>query len=358
MSLTEAHHTAPLPLLTVVANNDAASGPEYRVIRRNGSVTAFDPSKIAVALTKAFLAVEGNTAAASRRIHETAEALTAQVFSALARRPDAARIFHIEDIQDQVELALMRGEHHKVARAYVLYREERARERVAAATTPVKAAVTPSLRMKRDDGTLVPVDMARLARIVAEACADLDGTAPDPILAETTRNLYEGISPDELALAPILAARTLVESEPNYAFVSARLLLDKLRREALTLVSGRPDQATHAEMTARYPEYFPASLPRASRSSASTRSWSGSISRASAPRSNPSAISSSSFSACRPSTTAISCMRRASASSCRRLSQHHHLPHRLAHVGRGLIHAKDAFFDSRIGIPLFVKRQD
>jgi ribonucleoside-diphosphate reductase alpha chain len=112
--------------------------------------------------------------------------------------------------------------------------------------------------MKLADGAFHPVDIARLARIVAEACAGLEGTLAEPILAETTRNLYDGISADELALAPILAARTLVESEPNYAFVSARLLLDKLRREALTFVSGSPDQATHAEMTARYAEYFPA----------------------------------------------------------------------------------------------------
>ncbi|MBN8995190.1 MAG: ribonucleoside-diphosphate reductase subunit alpha [Rhizobiales bacterium] len=257
MSLAEAHHTAPLPLLSAIASIDKPTEPEFRVIRRNGSVTAFDASKIAVALTKAFLAVEGSGAAASRRIHEAVEALTAQVVNGLTRRPDASRLFHIEDIQDQVELALMRGEHHKVARAYVLYREERARERAAVKQAPI-APAAPTLRMRRADGSLVPVDASRLARIVEEACAGLDGTAAEPILAEATRNLYDGISLDELALAPILAARTLVETEPNYAFVSARLLLDKLRREALTFVAGRPDQATQAEMASRYADYFPA----------------------------------------------------------------------------------------------------
>jgi ribonucleoside-diphosphate reductase alpha chain len=261
MSLAEAHHVTPLPLLSASTATEKSTEPEFRVIRRNGSVTAFDPSKIAVALTKAFLAVEGTSAAASRRIHEAVEVLTAQVVGALTRRPDASRLFHIEDIQDQVELALMRGEHHKVARAYVLYREERARERAAAKAAPAVHA-TPALRMKREDGTLAPVDAARLVRIVEEACAGLDGTSAEPVLAEATRNLYDGISPDELALAPILAARTLVETEPNYAFVSARLLLDKLRREALTFIAGRPDQATHSEMATRYAEYFPAFVAR------------------------------------------------------------------------------------------------
>jgi ribonucleoside-diphosphate reductase alpha chain len=229
--------------------------PGYRVIRRNGAVTPFDPMKITVALTKAFLAVEGSTAAGSRRVHDVVADLTDQVASALTRRAGEGRTFHIEDVQDQVELALMRGEHHKVARAYVLYREERARER-AAEKTAVAGPVS-SLHVKMEDGTLRPLDEARLARIIEEACDGLDSVSAAPILTEAKRNLYDGLSLDELSLAPILAARTLVEQEPNYAFVSARLLLDRLRREALSFVSGRPEQATQAEMATRYATYFP-----------------------------------------------------------------------------------------------------
>ncbi|TWH00625.1 ribonucleoside-diphosphate reductase class II [Mesorhizobium sp. J18] len=231
-----------------------AAEPGYRVIRRNGSVTPFDATKIVVALTKAFLAVEGSVAAGSRRVHDVVEELAEQVVSALTRRAEAGRTFHIEEIQDQVELALMRGGHHKVARAYVLYREERARERSAAKPA---APTQPLLQVKSEDGKLAPLDEARLARIVEEACEGLEAVSPQPILAEARRNLYDGITLDELALAPILAARTLVEQEPNYAFVSARLLLDRLRREALTFVSGRPEQATQAEMAERYASYFP-----------------------------------------------------------------------------------------------------
>jgi ribonucleoside-diphosphate reductase alpha chain len=237
-------------------NPETASEPGFRVIRRNGSVTPFDATKITVALTKAFLATEGSVAAGSRRVHEVVEDMTAQVVSALTRRADAGRTFHIEEVQDQVELALMRSEHHKVARAYVLYREERARERTAAKATSVEVTA-PALQVKAEDGSLLPLDEARLARIVDEACDGLEAVSADAILAETRRNLYDGITLDELSLAPILAARTLVETEPNYAFVSARLLLDRLRREALSFVSGRPEQATQAEMTECYASYFP-----------------------------------------------------------------------------------------------------
>src|SRR6478735_4434144 len=152
MSLSvEAERPAPAPYSaeTVSQPRAVASEPGFQVIRRNGAVTPFDASKIAVALTKAFLAVEGSSAAASRRIHDIVADLTTQIVAGLTRRADAGRTFHIEDVQDQVELALMRSEHHKVARAYVLYREERAQERARAkAEAKPVVASAPVLRMK------------------------------------------------------------------------------------------------------------------------------------------------------------------------------------------------------------------
>jgi ribonucleoside-diphosphate reductase alpha chain len=134
--------------------------PGYQIIRRNGSVTPFDPSKISVALTKAFLAIEGITAASSTRVHDVVGELTQQIVASLTRRADG-RTFHIEDVQDQVELALMRSEHHKVARAYVIYREERTKERAKAAATAGTAAPAASeLRMKshrRHQGSLLRI---------------------------------------------------------------------------------------------------------------------------------------------------------------------------------------------------------
>ncbi|MEH2624386.1 ribonucleoside-diphosphate reductase alpha chain [Bradyrhizobium sp. AZCC 1719] len=259
LSLDREANAAPFIRLRPESLAASEAQPPMQVIRRNGTVSKFDASKISVAMTKAFLAVEGHGAAASRRVHEIVEQLTAEVVGALSRRMSEGRTFHIEDVQDQVELALMRSEHHKVARAYVLYREERTRQRagqdVAKAAPP---SGKPSLRVTLASGAQVPLDIARLTLIIEEACTGLEGVGATAVLAETQRNLYDGISEDELALASVMAARTLVEQEPNYAYVSARLLLDKLRTEVLSFVHDTPTSASQAEMAERYGEYFPA----------------------------------------------------------------------------------------------------
>ena len=250
---------APFLALRTESSASQDSALPMQVIRRNGTVSKFDAGKISVAMTKAILAVEGHTAAASRRVHEVVEQLTAEVVGALTRRMSEGRTFHIEDVQDQVELALMRSEHHKVARAYVLYRDERTRQRAElAAAKPQKASSEPAMHVTLANGIKLPLDHARLALIVEEACAGLDGVDAAPVLSEIHRNVYDGISQDELALASVMAARTLVEQEPNYAYASARLLLDKLRTEVLSFVHSSPFNASQADMATRYADYFPA----------------------------------------------------------------------------------------------------
>jgi ribonucleoside-diphosphate reductase alpha chain len=249
--------SAPIIQLRPESLAGVPSEPAMQVIRRNGKVSPFDSGKIAVAMTKAFLAVEGNTAGASRRVHEIVEQLASEVVAALSRRAGEGRTFHIEDVQDQVELALMRSENHKVARAYVLYREDRARKRAEETAAQTTTATHPTLHVALADGSRIRLDNKRLELIVNEACAGLDGVSPIPVLTETSRNLYDGISQDELALALIMAARTLVEQEPNYAYVSARLLLDKLRGEVLSYVHRTPTNASQADMAKQYAEYFP-----------------------------------------------------------------------------------------------------
>jgi len=221
-----------------------AAPKTLRVIRRDGSVSSFDGTKISVALTKAFLAVEGDEAAASSRIHHVVADLAAQVETSLRRHAGAGAV-HIEQIQDLVELALMRGGHHKVARAYVLYREERARAREKPA----------------EPDTAGHAGWTRAERLVAEAVAGIDDVSAEPVLAEARRNIYDGIDAGELGTALIMAARTLVEREPNYSFVTARLLLDKLRGEALSYLAGEPRQASQDELD--YPGYFREYLARA-----------------------------------------------------------------------------------------------
>jgi ribonucleoside-diphosphate reductase alpha chain len=226
----------------------------YQIIRRNGAVVAFEPHKLSVAMMKAFLAVHGTQGAASASVRETVDGLTEGVVRALLRSRPSGGSFHIEDVQDQVELGLMRGSHHDVARAYVLYRERRSQERASQGRAPV--AAEPAL-MVIDRGQRVPLDLARLAALIESACADLGGDiTPAPVLAETRRNLYDGVPIDEVYKASILAARTLIEKDPSYTRVTARLLMHTIRREVLG------DEVTQAEMAARYADYFPSFIKK------------------------------------------------------------------------------------------------
>ncbi|MBX3634564.1 MAG: ribonucleoside-diphosphate reductase subunit alpha [Rubrivivax sp.] len=226
----------------------------YQIIRRNGAVVGFEPNKIAVALMKAFLAVHGTQGAASASVRETVDLLTETVVRALLRSRPGGGTFHIEDVQDHVELGLMRGGHHEVARAYVLYRERRAQERSRQATAP--AAKAPELHVI-DGGQRVPLDQPALKALVESACAGLGAdVSAEPILAETRRNLYDGVPIDEVYKAAILAARTLIEKEPAYTRATARLLLHTIRREILG------GEVTQAQMDERYAEYFPQFIKR------------------------------------------------------------------------------------------------
>ncbi len=238
-----------------------------RVVRRDGTVSPFDASKITVAMSKAFLATEGANAGTSARVRTIVDTLTEQVTEALLRRAGSERALHIEDIQDQVELALMRDGHHKVARAYVLYREKRAKERqaeTAATLAGIAEQVTlPRLTIKGPDGELTPLDLERVRTVINEACSRFDHVSAQAIFDETVRNLYDGMSGEELALAQIMAARSMVESDPDYSQVSAALLLDKLRHEALSLLYDSEQQASQLQMNERYPDYFRSYIRRA-----------------------------------------------------------------------------------------------
>jgi ribonucleoside-diphosphate reductase alpha chain len=227
----------------------ASAYQAYQIIRRNGAVVSFEPSKIAVALMKAFLAVHGTQGAASASVRETVDGLTEAVVRALLRSRPSGGTFHIEDVQDHVELGLMRGGHHEVARAYVLYRERRSQER-SKAGVPERAA-EPAL-MVTDRGVRVPLDLDRLQQLIESACANLGADVrPDPILSETKRNLYDGVPIAEVHKAAILAARTLIEKDPGYTRATARLLLHTIRKEIIG------EELLHSEMHTRYAEYFP-----------------------------------------------------------------------------------------------------
>ncbi len=253
----------PNPTLPQQQADLAATAPgQLRVIKRNGKVVSFDLSKIEVAVTKAFLAVEGGQAAGSSRVHETVRELSQQIWNTLLRRHPGGGTVHIEDIQDQVELALMRSGEQKVARAYVLYREKRAEERAAKEQAARDAVgVTSNIRVKDKTGALKALDMARLQTLVEEACEGLKDVDPAAILKDAVRNLYDGVAEADVSQALIMSARPLIERDPAYAYVTARLLMDVVRAEALSYL-GIADFAQQHDMAALYPKAFEAFLKR------------------------------------------------------------------------------------------------
>jgi len=249
-------HAAPLASTissTVFGHASVLAAPatlaNYQIIRRNGSVVAFEPHKIAVAMMKAFLAVHGTQGAVSASVRETVDTLTQAVVRALMRSRPSGGTFHIEDVQDQAELGLMRGGHHEIARSYVLYREKRNQERARQLQGQKPAA--PQLYVL-DGGKKVALDTARLQALIEASCANLGADVKaDPIVSETMRNLYDGVPIDEVYKASILAARTLIEKDPDYTYATARLLMHTIRREVLG------EETSHAEMNIRYASYFP-----------------------------------------------------------------------------------------------------
>jgi ribonucleoside-diphosphate reductase alpha chain len=266
--LTDASVAPVEPVAAVVADNTSALSSKYNVVRRNGKLTSFDKDKIAIAMTKAFLAVEGGQAAASTRVHETVEQLTDLVVGTLTRRQPDGGTFHIEDIQDQVELAMMRNGEQKIARAYVLYREERATARAQCKIDPrqeVQDDERIELNVKRSDGSIEPLDTRRLQIIINEACEGLESVSAERVFDETLKNLFDGVASKDVGPTVVMSARGLIDREPEYSQVAARLLLDGLRTESLSFIGDGLPNATFAEMKERYCGYFGAYIKRAAK---------------------------------------------------------------------------------------------
>ncbi|MDW7653334.1 MAG: ribonucleoside-diphosphate reductase subunit alpha [Nitrosomonadaceae bacterium] len=237
--------------LSSVAPSQDSHYSQYKIIRRNGSVVAFMPNKILIAMNKAFIAVSGGQGVVSTKVRELLAHLTENVVSALIRHQPVGGTFHIEDIQDQVELALMRSGEQDVARAYVLYREDRTRERLKK-KNQATAEVPVSILHVLDDGLRIPLDTVKLLALIESACTNLSGTVDSAlILKATLKDLYDGVPTAEVRKSTILSARAMIEKEPAYSYVTARLLLHNIRYEVLG------EEVAQQEMTTRYADYFP-----------------------------------------------------------------------------------------------------
>ena len=248
----EASKTINVQEQPLVNDIETTAPGKLRVIKRNGKVVAFEEDKIKVAITKAFLATESGNAAASERIHKKVNQISTGIIEVFERRMPSGGTLHIEEIQDQVELQLMRTEELKVARSYILYRAERTQERKKEAPE-IDIANRPEINIKKSDGTLVPLDIDKVAMLINDACEGLEAVSMNEVLEEALKNLYDGVSLADMRTSLVMSARTKVEKEPNYSFVTARILMDQIRSEALGFL-GVADEATYDEMENHYPK--------------------------------------------------------------------------------------------------------
>ena len=226
----------------------------YRVMRRNGKVTAYDPHKIVVAMTKAFLSVEGSSAAASSRIHNEVEDLTNKVDHTIKRRFPNGGVIHIEDIQDQVELAIMRAGYQDVARAYVIYREDRAKARKLGVEQTDDAPILKNMLL--DDGSSVPIDFERLKIMISESCLDVSDVSAEIIYETIDKNIYDGIKKCDLSESILISIRPLIEKDPNYSYVLARLLLNNMTEEAYDFLGLDTIDLSQEAVKSSYSNYF------------------------------------------------------------------------------------------------------
>ena len=243
-----------------IADLETTAPGKLRVIKRNGKVVAFEDYKIKVAITKAYLAIESGNAAASERIHKKVNELTENIVEVFKRRMPSGGTLHIEEIQDQVELQLMRSEELEVAKSYILYRAGRTQERKKEATS-IDIPDTPNINVAKSDGSLVPLNVERLAGLINDACEGLDEVSVNEVLEEALKNLYDGVSIADMRTSLVMSARTKVEKEPNYSFVTARILMDQIRSEALGFL-GVAEESTYQEMEVNYPQAFKAYIDK------------------------------------------------------------------------------------------------
>ncbi len=206
-------------------------------VRRDGAITPFKSNKISNAIKKAFLAQtkirndKNKEKEQQDSIHKTVEALTHKVVSALTRRIADGDMIHIEDIQDQVELALMRDEHHKVARAYVLYREQRAASRYH--TKKLKEQVgekASSMMVTKRDGGKEPISLDKITNRVSVLSTGLN-IDPIVVVQKAVPGLYNDISSAEIDTYLAETAAALTVEHPDYSYLAARIKVNSLHKE-------------------------------------------------------------------------------------------------------------------------------
>jgi len=215
---------------------DPLLGREFTVRKRDGRSAEFNEERIRLAVESAFKA-ERDIPHDYELSHEdkaSAHAVSAAVVQRLFSRAIRGEELEIERIQDAVEEALMVQGHTQVARRYIIYREDRRKARALRGDRDLTGQVQAELQVSLRDGNREVLEPQRIRRTVIRACRGFeDRTDAREMAEETMRNLYDGVRLDEIEKAMIFAAKSRLEIDPAYGYVTARLLLETIYRETL-----------------------------------------------------------------------------------------------------------------------------
>jgi ribonucleoside-diphosphate reductase alpha chain len=233
-----------------VLGTDILQSEQYSVERRDGSLVKFNQGKIERAILAAFKAEEG-FAEPSERVRGEVLSILEKVLVSLQDRRPMGGTFHIEEIQDQVEISLMREGSPEIAKRFVIYRESRAKARETIEPTVQDKDLAKGLTMTNSEGVEVPLDMTLLQRLVQEACEGFEAIVDrDDLLKETVANLYKGVPERQISKSLVMVARSRIEEDPAWSVVTARILMDEIRCEVLG------EEISQKQMEDTYPTYF------------------------------------------------------------------------------------------------------
>ncbi|MBF0503529.1 MAG: ribonucleoside-diphosphate reductase subunit alpha [Candidatus Omnitrophica bacterium] len=228
----------------------------YSVIKRDGKVVSFKQEKISSAIAHAMIAQNKNVY--NEILVEKAHELSGKVVLEITKRWPDGKSVHIEEVQDIVERVIMDAGFHDVARRYIIYREERAKARRnrGHAFKDFSMENVRNLNVKDESGGEKPIDLDQVRFQFEICCRGLSDVSLDKLFYEVIKHYFNGMTQLQLVQANIMAARSLIEQEPNYGFVAARLLLLREYREAL----GK--DVSFEVMETMYPEYFAAFIQK------------------------------------------------------------------------------------------------
>ncbi len=241
-----------------------------RVMRRDGKEVRFNPMKIASAIEACFRSTRSVDGVTPSEVIQAVNLLTNKVVNKVCDYNNAGKEISVEFIQDEVERQLMSESFYQEAKNYILYRSLRAKLRENGEgseedATPVLAKAeqksTPAAKtaptenlgtiytVTEADGSQTEMSELEIKKRIDYACLNLNVDS-DEVRVDMLKNFYQGIRRKEVDQAAIMSARAKVEKEPDYTFLTARLLLDEIYRETIST------PANHADIKKIHQEYF------------------------------------------------------------------------------------------------------